>query len=153
MKKLLLIVVLLGSLTVFAFPLGIFGQQMQINDCCLLKYQKSNGKGGILGTGTIVGSPNSSAATCSYGNPGYKVPNWAMFCTLDTIENITNWAFTLLLLIATLFIIIAGFFFVTAQGEPDKITSARNFVFYALIGVLVATLSRGVVTFIQKIVG
>ena len=71
----------------------------------------------------------------------------------DALENLTNWLFTLLLIIAVIFLIIAAFTFVTASGDPDKVGKARNFVLYALIGVAVAVAARGLVALVQTIMG
>jgi len=72
---------------------------------------------------------------------------------LPTLENILNWLFTILLIVAAIFIVVAAYFFVTAQGDPDQVKKARNFVLYALIGVLVAFLARGLVLLVGQIVG
>jgi hypothetical protein len=42
--------------------------------------------------------------------------------------------------------------FVTASGDPDKTKTARNFVLYALIGVLVGFAAKGLVMLVEKIV-
>ncbi len=60
--------------------------------------------------------------------------------------------FTILLVVAAIFIIIAAFYFVTAAGNPETISKARNFVLYALIGVMVAAMARGLVYMVQKII-
>jgi len=67
-------------------------------------------------------------------------------------ERIVNWAFYFLLIIGTLFLIIAGFYFVTAQGNPDDIKKARQMVIYALIGIGLAVVSRAIVAWLQTIV-
>lgn len=67
------------------------------------------------------------------------------------LYNVTNWLFTILLVIAAIFIIIAAYMFVTASGDPDKTKTARNFVLYALIGVLVAFGARGLVWLVERI--
>jgi len=69
------------------------------------------------------------------------------------LENVTNYLFGILLVIAAIFIIIAGFYFVTAAGEPDKTKKARDFVLYALIGVLVGFAAKGLVTLVRTIAG
>lgn len=71
----------------------------------------------------------------------------------QALLDIVNWLFGILLITAAIFITIAGFYFVTAQGEPDKFKTARQFVLYALIGVLVAFSAKGLVFFIGKILG
>ena len=69
------------------------------------------------------------------------------------LESLTNWMFTLLLIIAVIFLILAAFTFITASGDPDKVGKARNFVLYALIGIAVAVAARGLVSLVQIIMG
>jgi len=77
-------------------------------------------------------------------------PDVDLLAALDTL---TNWLFTLLLIVAVIFLIIAAYNFVTAQGDSDKVTKARNFVLYALIGVAVAVAAKALVAFVQMIMG
>lgn len=72
---------------------------------------------------------------------------------MATLDRIVDWLFTILLVIAALFIIIAAYYFVTAAGDPETVKKARNFVLYALIGLVVAFLARGLVVLIGTIVG
>lgn len=69
------------------------------------------------------------------------------------LQQIINWALGVLLAFAALMIIIAGYFFVTAQGDAEKVKTARNFVLYALIGVLVGVISWVLVRFAGNIGG
>ena len=69
-----------------------------------------------------------------------------------TLDRITNWLFAILLLIAAIFIIVAAFYFVTASGDPDKTKKARDFVLYAMIGVLVAFAAKGLVILVSRMV-
>jgi len=71
---------------------------------------------------------------------------------MDLLNTIANWLLTILLIVAAIFIIIAGFLFVTAMGDPEKVKTARNFILWALIGVLVALASKGLVLLIRSIV-
>lgn len=68
---------------------------------------------------------------------------------MATLTSITNWLFTILLAIAAMFIIVAGYYFITAMGDPDKVAKARNFVLYALIGVIVGIAARGLVALVE----
>lgn len=69
------------------------------------------------------------------------------------LDQIINYLFTILLIVAVIFIIIAGFYFVTGVGDPEKYTKARMMLLYALIGVLVAISAKGLVILIVKIAG
>lgn len=87
------------------------------------------------------------------GEPGpVAAPGWLTYDVIDTLDSITNYLFGFLLVIAAIFIIVAAFMFVTASGDPDKTKTARNFVLYALIGVLVAFLAKGLVMLVSYIV-
>jgi hypothetical protein len=72
---------------------------------------------------------------------------------LGALNAITNWLFSILLIVAAIFIIIAGYYFVTASGDPEKTSKARNFVLWALIGVLVGFLAKGLVILVGVILG
>lgn len=72
---------------------------------------------------------------------------------MGALGHITDWLFAILMVIAAIAVIIAAYYFVTAAGDPDKVKTARNFVLYALIGVLVGLLAKGLVNLVARIVG
>ena len=81
-------------------------------------------------------------------------PEREVCCGPESIAvSLVNWLFGILLVVAVIFIIIAAYFFVTAQGDPEKTKSARNFVLYAVIGVLVAFAAKGLVMLVGTIAG
>ncbi|MEK7482348.1 MAG: pilin [Patescibacteria group bacterium] len=73
-------------------------------------------------------------------------------CILDKILIIADWIFVILLVVAALFIIWGAFSFVLSGGDAEKVTSARNKIIWALIGIVVAFLSQGVVRLIVQII-
>lgn len=72
---------------------------------------------------------------------------------INLIERIGNWIFTALLAVAVVFLIMAGFYFVTAGGDPESVNKARRMVISALIGVAIALLARGLVAVIGALLG
>jgi len=64
---------------------------------------------------------------------------------IDALNKIVNLLYTVLLVVAALFIVIAAFTFITAGGDPEKVNKARDQVMYAVIGVIVALLAKGLV--------
>jgi hypothetical protein len=68
---------------------------------------------------------------------------------IATIGNIADWLFYILIGVSVLFIVIAGLEYVTARGDPEKIKSAGQKVLYALIGIIVASLAKGLVVLVQ----
>lgn len=53
-------------------------------------------------------------------------------------------------IVAVGYVIYGGFMYMTSQGEPDKATSARNTIINAIIGLVIAIVATGVVSFIGK---
>jgi len=70
----------------------------------------------------------------------------------EALASLRDYLFGVLLIVAVIFLVIAGFYFLTAQGDVEKFAKARRFVLYALIGVGVAVASRALVDFIDTIV-
>jgi hypothetical protein len=68
------------------------------------------------------------------------------------INNIMNWFFVIVLIVAVIFLLWAGFLFITAGGDPDKVNTARQNVMYAMVGVAVAVLAKGIVSLVQGLV-
>lgn len=77
---------------------------------------------------------------------GAKIPN-ADF--VATIGNIADWIFYILIGVAVLFIVIGGLEYATASGDPEKIKLAGQKILYALIGVVAASLAKGLVILVQ----
>lgn len=55
--------------------------------------------------------------------------------------------------IAAIMIIIAGYFFVTAAGDPNKITTAKQIILYTLIGLLIILCATGLIKLFGEIFG
>lgn len=72
---------------------------------------------------------------------------------LNTVYNITDWIFFVLLAIAVLFIIVGGFMFITSGGSPEKTMSARNYLIYAAIGIVVGLLAKAVPSIVKALTG
>lgn len=68
----------------------------------------------------------------------------------EAIEKITNLAFGGLMIVAVIFIIIAAYFFIIMGGTEDGPKKGRQMLTWALVGVAVAILARGIITYIQN---
>jgi len=71
---------------------------------------------------------------------------------MGIIENIGNWIFTGLLILAAIFLVVAGYYFVTAGGNPENVNKARQMLINALIGVAVGLAARGLIAVVQNII-
>ncbi len=71
----------------------------------------------------------------------------------QTLLNIRNVIWGVAWFLAVIFIIYSGIMFITASGQPEKITKARNALIWALVGIAVAVIARGVIYLVQNLLG
>ncbi len=63
----------------------------------------------------------------------------------NLINTLVNWALGFLGFICVLFIIYAGFLYVTSNGSEDKAGEAKKIILYCLIGVIIIFASYAIV--------
>lgn len=66
----------------------------------------------------------------------------------DRIKTIVNILLFVIGAVAVLMIIIGGIRYVTSNGESAQLTSAKNTILYAVIGLIVAILAFAIVNFV-----
>ena len=71
-------------------------------------------------------------------------------CLINAIVNII---FTFAVAIAPLMIIVAGFYFVTAAGNPNQINTAKQIILWTLIGLLVVLCAKGIIALFRNVFG
>ena len=80
-------------------------------------------------------------------------PDYPILPVGPTLVAIGNVVFYILLALAAVMIIIGGIMFVTAAGSTETTTKARNMMIYALIGIVIAALAKGIVALIESTLG
>ncbi len=71
---------------------------------------------------------------------------------MDALNRIINWVFTILMVVAIIFLIIGAFNFVTAAGAPEKVEAGKKSIMWALVGAAAALLAKGLVVLVRKII-
>lgn len=69
----------------------------------------------------------------------------------ELIDNLLNFLFTLALALFPLMIVIAGLYFVTAGGDPEKVKTAKNIILYTVVGFLIILLAKGFIAFLKQV--
>jgi hypothetical protein len=64
------------------------------------------------------------------------------------ILSVTNAILALVGIVAVLFLIIGGFRYVTASGNPEQIEGAKKTIMYAVVGLIVVILAYAIVNYI-----
>ena len=90
---------------------------------------------------------------CSVGDCPFDTDSpCAICCLVGNIIFITNWIFTALILLVVLFVLLGAFNIVTAAGDTNKITTGKNYILYAAIGLACALLARAVPNLVRYMV-
>ena len=72
---------------------------------------------------------------------------------VELIKQLTDWFFAGFLVLAVLFIVLAGWQFISSKAEPVALTQAKSKLLWAAVAIGAAVLSRGVSVAIKAIVG
>ncbi|MDD4382241.1 MAG: hypothetical protein PHE21_02765 [Candidatus Dojkabacteria bacterium] len=85
---------------------------------------------------------------------GINFKEWATLETLiDTkIVVLINWITIVSSVVAVVFLIVAGYTYMTAMGEPDKVDTAQKMITGSIIGLVVIFIARMLVTVVVNLV-
>lgn len=71
----------------------------------------------------------------------------------NLLLKIGSFAVGLIFAVAALFFIYAAYLYLFSGGEPAKTESAKKFIMYAIIGMVVAFISLTIVTIVERVIG
>ena len=72
---------------------------------------------------------------------------------VNTIMGLVGWVAWIVGLLAVLMGLYAGILFITAGGNAESVTKARNILLYSIVGIAVAVLAFGLVAVSRSIFG
>jgi len=150
MKKVLSVLALMTLVVVSVAPVMVLAAETapSYSTQCTLKHNMSDptswGAKGII-------CPASGA--CPFENAVGVTNTCGTCCLMDTIYTITDWIFVIIVVIAVIMILLGAFNIITAGGSPDKVTSGRNYILWAAVGVVVAAIAKVVPIVARNIVG
>jgi hypothetical protein len=134
MKRFLLSLVLVDFLIFFFVPVITLAQVAP--QSCTLKHN-------------LV--PITNKPACTQGATISLDSENAICCFFDTVYNIVDWVFTIFLAAAVLLGLIGAYYILTSAGSTEKVTAGRNYIVYAIIGVIVALIARAIPWIIKLI--
>ncbi len=70
----------------------------------------------------------------------------------ELIGRIIDFLFALAMVTAPMMLIISGFYFITAQGRPEKIETAKKIILWTLIGLGIIIGAKGLIEFFHRVV-
>jgi len=87
--------------------------------------------------------PKEAFSQVSIPNPLKATSLVALF------DSITNFLLWVAIPLTTLIIVVGGYYFVTAAGDPEKIKTGKKIILYTVIGLLIIAFSKGVIQIIK----
>lgn len=85
--------------------------------------------------------------------PSPKPPITSIEDILNILRSIVNVMYTAFFIVAIMFIILAGFNYLTAKDDPEKIKSATRQIMWAAVAIAVVLMSVGVNAIIGSFLG
>jgi len=106
----------------------------------------------VLGLIMAVHTP-VFAQSCDASDPNQICNPLGNLTFTDIINKLIDFLLTVALIICPLMIVVGGFFFITAAGDPTKANKGRQIMVYAVIGLVIILISKGLVTLVKTAVG
>ena len=78
---------------------------------------------------------------------GQNIDIWTLLTTT------LNWFFNIAIIVAAIFLVYAGWQYITAGGDDEKMKSGLNTLVRALIGVGIALLAKGLIYVVSTFIG
>lgn len=72
----------------------------------------------------------------------YITSAYGLLCTLGVIKQIADLLFLLVTILAVAAIVYSAFLFLTSAGDPTKTGAAKNWLLYAIVGLVIAVIAR-----------
>jgi len=104
----------------------------------------------VIGVGNFVfaqNDMNKAAEDLAQGSP-IKEPG----DIFRILAKIVQYTYTIFFIVAVVFIIVAAFNFLTAQGNPEKINSAKSQITWAIVAIAIALISVGAAQIIKAFI-
>jgi len=176
MKRIVFVLNLLSFLIVSLFPLIAFAQ---VKECCYLKgairykLEKNNVTYDVTYNKEIwIANGPKSADDCAKGSPAINTKcsdlitppgdltveancytdEWGTICLLNVINRVFDWVFVFIVALVGIMIVVGAFNIITAGGAPDKVTAGRNYILYALIGMVVAFFAKAIPAIVAALI-
>jgi magnesium-transporting ATPase (P-type) len=72
---------------------------------------------------------------------------------LKLMCDVAGWIFAFLMVLAVIFVLVAAFNYLTAQGDPEKVAGANQALIYAAVAVAVAVVAKALPSVVSGFVG
>ncbi|MFH0788740.1 MAG: hypothetical protein V2B13_14155 [Pseudomonadota bacterium] len=113
----------------------------------------SGGTCDILSTGSMPAASGADTLKDGSAVTAWVTERWGAVALINIINTIVDWIFAFLVIFAVFYVMMGAFNILTSSGNPQKVSSGRNFILYAAIGLLVAFIARAIPSLVKSIMG
>lgn len=93
------------------------------------------------------GAGNTSTLCTEAGKAATKADN-GLFGVNGILNKASNFLLIIIGIAAVFMIMIGGIQYVLSSGDPQRVNKAKDMIIYALVGIVVALIARGIVVFV-----
>ena len=68
---------------------------------------------------------------------------------LGLLGTVRDWFYTIFLVVAVIFLIMAAFQYLTAAGDPERIKKAKTALIYSIVAIAIALLAGGITAVVK----
>ena len=105
----------------------------------------------VIALAAVVAAPVLVSAQAELPPPQDTILSQGAPGVIDLIRTITNWMFTILLVVAVIFILLAAFKYLASEGG-EEVAVAHKMLIYAAVAIAVAFLAKGIVYVVAELV-
>jgi len=100
------------------------------------------------------GLPTTGEEAASTPSPDnlMPLPDVSSFDPFDILWKALNWFFNIVIILGVIFVIYAGFTYITSGGDPTKTKKALQILMYALIGIAIAILAKALIRLVAEFI-
>jgi len=69
----------------------------------------------------------------------------------DIVGNISKWLLNLAIILGPVLLVIGGIIFMTAAGDPNRISTAKRIILWTIVGFLIILLAGGIVSVVKNL--
>ena len=69
------------------------------------------------------------------------------------INRVIDWMYGLLVVVASAVILYSAFIYLTSGGNPEALKTAKSYILYTVVAIVVAFFARAIVNIVQRLIG
>lgn len=71
---------------------------------------------------------------------------------LSILNTVINWIFSILLIVAVIYILLAAFAYLGSAGDPEKVQTAQNRLIYAAVAIGIGLIAKGIEFIVRQLI-